>query len=273
MNYVMSEQIIGANYLCIRTGLNSRRDSIPMGELRSRSPTFQNDGVPDVIPQSARAIGAGEMRANASGPEVKVNTGIDNECVSPDARNAAPKADNVAASQNRTDSIIPEASRTGGSGAEALSPNSNSSAGGHVDVEHSDQRVQNGDVGPQQVPQVPTSSNRAGTGTSTRTFGLCSDAANATTRDIQCNIVSADSERPPPYSSSESAVPAAQTSPEHTNGKETSEAEEGVEFGGTVRAEVSDPPATKPIFSPLLILTAMTGSFAHGGNDVRFAAY
>lgn len=39
--------------------------------------------------------------------------------------------------------------------------------------------------------------------------------------------------------------------------------------GKSVEQEVRDPPTTKRIFSVLQVLTAIFGSFAHGGNDVR----
>lgn len=38
----------------------------------------------------------------------------------------------------------------------------------------------------------------------------------------------------------------------------------------SVASEVKDPPTTKSIFAALQVLTAIFGSFAHGGNDVRY---
>lgn len=154
------------------------------------------------------------------------------------------------------------------------SSNSNSSIGGRL--ERTDQHVHNGGVRLLNEPDASITENEL----------MNSPACNPGTDNENSisqqqtrlhNDMNEGTERPPPYNSTASVTPtsdypkeanAPEASAQTPSGNATRDGEEG-EFDVEVREKVSDPPATKPIISPLLILTAMTGSFAHGGNDVR----
>lgn len=152
-----------------------------------------------------------------------------------------------------------------------------SSIGSHVG--RTDNHVQNGGSAPQTqtAPEASIADNESASH-SAPVFGA--DNANSSPQQQPTrlyNDMNAGPVRPPPYestvaSTSTSGLPPVATAPEvsmpTSNGNGTRDTEDGG-FSGDVREKVSDPPATKPIISPLLILTAMTGSFVHGGNDVR----
>ena len=153
-----------------------------------------------------------------------------------------------------------------------ISPNSNSnsSTGGHVEI--TDENVHNGGVRPISEPVASITDNES---INSSALNPGADNANPTSQQQTRlhNDMNVGSERPPPYKSTASLTSTPINSqstkvPETPNGNAKSGTEEG-EFDGELHEKVNDPPSTKPIFSPLLVLTAMTGSFAHGGNDVR----